>query len=477
MKQFDQSLDLLAFNLKLASKTRRKRILVSSGKQFDKEALLPYIKELNRIGVDLFATPGTSQFLLDNGINNTQLYKIADNVKPNIISYLSENQFDLVINILTGNKDYDEASDSSTIRALCIENGIPIFTNVELASLTLSQIIKDKKSNVFNYSIADSSEPWNMKKNFLQMVLDRGGFACHHAHFDKAYIISSDNLKLGQVDMQKKWELYRYVKENYTEKDLIERMSRCIEVMISQGVTHCRTFVDADDTVKLLPMKVAVNLKKKYRNEIKLEVAVQPLQGVLEKRSRVYFEKACEFADVIGGLPSKDRPTPEKHLDFILSIAKELGKPVDVHVDQENNPDESETELLSLKTIEHGMEGNVRAIHSISLSAKDKSERRRVLHLAKDAGLGFIVCPSAALSMKQLDKYAPLHNSIAPVKEFVDAGLVVYLGVDNIYDLFMPLVDGDMWTECRILMESCRFYDLSTIANIATDKTGFSIKH
>ena len=475
MNHFDQSLDLLAFNLKLASRNTRTKILVSSGKEEDKKVLLPSIRELDTIGVEFFATPGTSQYLLGNGVKNTELYKIADNIEPNIIQYLSQNKFDLVVNILTGNKDYDESSDSSTIRACCIENGIPIFTNIELASLTLKQLLKDKKQDIFNYSITDPSRPWDMKKYFLQMVLDRGGFACYHAHFDKSYIISPDTLKLGQVNMQKKWELYKYVKENYSEKDLTERMTRCIKVMLSQGVTHCRTFVDADNTVKLLPIKVALALKEKYKKDIQLEIAVQPLEGVLDKQSRTFFEQACELADVVGGLPSKDRPMPEKHLDFVLSLAKELGKPVDVHVDQENNPDEDETELLALKTMEHGMEGQVRAVHSVSLAAKDQSERKRILQLSKDAGLSFIICPSAALSMKQLQKYAPLHNSIAPVEELVQHELPVYLGVDNIYDLFMPLVDGDMWTESRILMEACRYYELETVAGIASNKSGFQV--
>ena len=42
-----------------------------------------------------------------------------------------------------------------------------------------------------------------------------------------------------------------------------------------------------------------------------------------------------------------------------------------------------------------------------------------------------------------------------------------YLGVDNVHDLFMPMVDGDMWTECRMLMESARFYDIDAVAEWA----------
>ena len=37
-----------------------------------------------------------------------------------------------------------------------------------------------------------------------------------------------------------------------------------------------------------------------------------------------------------------------------------------------------------------------------------------MIELVKQAGMSIIICPSAALSMKQLDMVAPLHNSIAP---------------------------------------------------------------
>ena len=37
----------------------------------------------------------------------------------------------------------------------------------------------------------------------------------------------------------------------------------------------------------------------------------------------------------------------------------------------------------------------------------------------------------------------------------------------------MPLVDGDLWFECRMLMEACRFYDIDRVAKLVTDKSGF----
>jgi cytosine/adenosine deaminase-related metal-dependent hydrolase len=247
--------------------------------------------------------------------------------------------------------------------------------------------------------------------------------------------------------------------------------------MMQQGVTYCRTHIDADSTVKLLPINAALEVREKYKDDIKLEIAIQPLQGVLDKESREYFIQACEKADMIGGLPSRDRPTPEKHLDFLMTLAKDLNKRLDVHIDQENNPDENETELLAIKTMEYGLEGRVSGVHAISLASKLDYEQERIIKLVKNAGMSIVICPSAAVSMKQLPKTAPLHNSIAPLDKLLKHQVPVYLGVDNIHDLFMPLVDGDMWFESRLLMETCRYYDLDRVSDLACDKSGFQTVH
>jgi cytosine deaminase len=227
--------------------------------------------------------------------------------------------------------------------------------------------------------------------------------------------------------------------------------------------------VDADSIIGLKPIHAAVEVKERFKDKINFEIGVQPLEGVLDLASREQYVEACKLADFCGGLPSRDRPREGEHLDIVMQTAKELNKMVEVHVDQENNPFQHETELLALKTIEHGMQGRVYGIHSISVSAKDESEQNRIIKLAKEADIGIVICPSAALSMKQLPMQGPLHNSIGPFVKLKEAGVRTYLGIDNIADLFMPIVDGDMWTEVRMLMEACRHYDLEQIADWATE--------
>jgi cytosine/adenosine deaminase-related metal-dependent hydrolase len=79
-----------------------------------------------------------------------------------------------------------------------------------------------------------------------------------------------------------------------------------------------------------------------------------------------------------------------------------------------------------------------------------------------------VVCPSAALAMRQLDEFtSPVHNSIANVPEMLEAGVVVGLGVDNVYDFYQPFVDADMWLEMRMLQEACRYYNYEDLVKIA----------
>jgi cytosine/adenosine deaminase-related metal-dependent hydrolase len=461
-------IDLIGFNLKMLAKGRERALLISAGSPENKEFLLESCKEMAEIGVKLFATPGTQRFFEENNVASAAAQKISSGAQPNIRNLIQDGEVDFVINILTGRQDYDENSDAREIRSLAIKHGIPLITDKEVAKETIATVLQDIQQGTYDYRARSQDRPWDLRARFMELVEERGGWANHHGHFDKAYLISPENLALGFADMEKKWELYRHLKENYTHEDLVERISRALEAVMAQGSKYCRTMVDADSIIGLKGIEAAVEVKERFKDKIKFEIGIQPLEGVLDEKSQKQYVEACKMADFCGGLPSRDRPREEAHIDIIMQTAKEYGKMVEAHVDQENNPHQHETELLALKTIEHGMQGRVYGIHSISVASKDESEQNRIIKVVKEADMGIVICPSAALSMKQLPMSAPLHNSIGPYVKMRDAGVRVYLGIDNIADLFMPVVDGDMWTETRLLMEACRDYDLERIADWAT---------
>ena len=311
--------------------------------------------------------------------------------------------------------------------------------------------------------------PWNLKKLMLAEINKSGGFVNCHAHFDKAYFITREGLSKSMVSMEEKWRMSDGMKRESTVEDIKVRIRRALDFLVEQECKLTCTFVDAYDAVGHKAIDAALAVKEEYKEKIKLLIVTQPLGGLVDPEALALYEEITAKADIAGGLPSKDRPNDIQHLDNLFKIAKKLNKPVHVHIDQENNPNERDTEKLIAAVRRHGYEGRTVAVHAISVSAQPKEYRMKIYKELAELGIAVAVCPSAALSMRQLDQYqAPVHNSIANVPEMLEVGVLVGLGVDNIADFYEPFVNGDMWIELRILQEACRYYNLDEMVKIAS---------
>lgn len=323
-------------------------------------------------------------------------------------------------------------------------------------------------------------ETWNLLSLLREKIAAKGGPVCCHAHFDKAYVITPETLEMTNKHMEVKWDLWKQVKAKYTHENLMERMALSAENMIRQGVKTARTNIDVDSTVGLMCVEAALETKKKYKEKIDIQICSQVLEGALNPAAQEWIEKAAPMVDALGGLPSRDRPNQAEHLDYIFQMAKKHNKTVDVHIDQNNDPEERDTELLAKKVIEHGLQGRVNAVHCCSLAAQPDDYIKEIAQLIKKADMSVIICPRAMIDNQQpRHKTAPVHNSIGPVPQLLEAGVNVCLGVDNVYDYFCPFIDGDLFTELLFLIEACRYYEVEKLVDIATvngrKALGFSV--
>lgn len=309
----------------------------------------------------------------------------------------------------------------------------------------------------------------DLKQEILKAIKDRGGFVNCHGHFDKAFYITKEGLDQSMVNMETKWHMSDDIKRNSSIEQVKKRISKCLDIMIDQGVKTAASFVDTYLAVGNKNIEAAKEVKKEYSDRINFLIITQPLGGLVDSRARNLYEELTAKADIAGGLPSRDRPRDQDNMEYLFSIAKNLHKPLHVHIDQENNPYERDTTMLIEYTEKYNMQGRVTAVHAISVSAQPKHMRQEIYRAMADNGVSVVVCPSAALAMRQLDQLAaPTHNSIANIPEMLAAGVLVGLGTDNIYDFYQPFVDGDLWTELRMLQEACRYYDFENLVNIAS---------
>lgn len=308
----------------------------------------------------------------------------------------------------------------------------------------------------------------NLKEIVLEKVRQNGGWVNTHAHLDRAYTLNEKNFHYSYSYLKEKWQLVDEMKRTATIDDIYSRMARATEYFLKQGTQALGTFIDVDDVIQDKALIAAHRLRDTFGQDIKLRFANQVLKGVINPESRQWFDMALDGVEIIGGLPAKDAGREAEHLDILLSSAKAKNKLVHVHVDQFNTDEEKETELLARKTIEHGMQGKVTAVHSISVAAHPRAYRESLYQLMREADLQVISCPTAWIDHRRDEKLLPSHNSITPIDEMVPAGLTVAFGTDNIADIYKPFSDGDMWTELRVMLEACHFYDVDALVKIAT---------
>lgn len=308
----------------------------------------------------------------------------------------------------------------------------------------------------------------NLRQVVKGKIYQKGGWVNTHAHLDRAYTLSTDNFKYVNAPLKEKWHLIDTMKRESSAMQIYDRMARAVEYFLEQGTQALGTFIDVDEVIEDKAIIAAQKLRNTYGKDIELKFVNQVLKGVIEPKAKYWYDIAVQFVDIIGGLPAKDAGREEEHLDVLLSTGKSMGKLVHVHVDQFNTDEEKETELLTRKTIEHGMQNRVAAVHCISVAAHPRAYRQELYALMREAGVMVISCPTAWIDHNRTEKMAPSHNSITPVDEMAPAGLIVGFGTDNISDMYKPYSDGDLWTEMRVMLEACRLYDIDTLVNIAT---------
>jgi cytosine/adenosine deaminase-related metal-dependent hydrolase len=319
-----------------------------------------------------------------------------------------------------------------------------------------------------------ATESFNPKQLLLDKIKAKGGWVNTHAHIDRANILTAENFKLVNGTLKEKWNFPDEYKKNVTVDQIYANMARVGDDMIRQGVQAIGSFIDVDPIIEDKAIQAAKRFRDNYQDRLQIKFINQVLKGVIEPEARKWFEIGAEFVDIIGGLPEKDTGHEAEHLDILFEAAKKNGgKMLHVHVDQFNLPGQRDTELLVEKTIEHGYQGKVVAIHCISVGAQPKAYRQELYAKMKAAGVMVVACPCGWIDNSWVaglpdDVIGPIHNAVTPVKEMLAAGLIVSLGTDNIADIYKPFVDGDMWTELRFLLEAQRLYDLDALADIAT---------
>jgi hypothetical protein len=119
-------------------------ILLSVGTIENKKALLPFIEVASENKeITFYATENTHNFLKENNIASTRIYKISEIGKyPNVSELISKKVFNIIVNIPS--RDVTEKvadyTDGEIIRKTAAEYGLIAITDLDVAEIILGNL-------------------------------------------------------------------------------------------------------------------------------------------------------------------------------------------------------------------------------------------------------------------------------------------------------------------------------------------------
>ncbi|XP_048748281.2 CAD protein-like isoform X2 [Ostrea edulis] len=131
----------------------KKNILLSIGSFKDKKELLTSVRSLQNMGYNLYASMGTADFYNEHGLRVNPVdwpYEDTGDHKKNggeqrtIADYLSDNMFDLVINLPLRNSGCYRASSFVTqgykTRRMAVDYSVPLITDIKCSKLLIESM-------------------------------------------------------------------------------------------------------------------------------------------------------------------------------------------------------------------------------------------------------------------------------------------------------------------------------------------------
>ena len=138
---------LLTSMLSVGLRIPRKNILLSSGNGKQKGDMLKAAQMLVDNGFHIYATPGTSRHLTENGIENTEVFWPESDRQPQALDLLHDHKIDLVINLPANHSD-SQVTNGYRIRRTAVDLNIPLITNARLASAFIYAFLTVKPEDI-----------------------------------------------------------------------------------------------------------------------------------------------------------------------------------------------------------------------------------------------------------------------------------------------------------------------------------------
>lgn len=272
------------------------------------------------------------------------------------------------------------------------------------------------------------------------------GFVDMHLHLDKALTID----RIGNFSGTLIEAIANYGSQytRFSQADIRDRIVRTALMGLRCGTTRMRTHLDipvgAGRELTMRTVSAALEAKEALRGLVRVQLF--PMLDFAQ-RPAAMAELAKELItlgmDGLGGCPHLSSD-PEADIRLLFETAARLDVPLDLHVDERDDPRFRTIEPITRRTAEYGYGGRVTAGHLCSLSSMPSAEAEPIMAAMAQAGVGAVTLPAANLYLQGREDDGPVRRGVTRVGGLLAAGVNVAAASDNIRDPFHPFGRGDL---------------------------------
>jgi cytosine deaminase len=288
------------------------------------------------------------------------------------------------------------------------------------------------------------------------------GFVDAHVHLDKTH--TWDRAPNRSATFAEALEILGRDKANWTRADIMRRAGFALSCAWEHGTRIVRTHVDT-----WLPWgeenhAAMQELREAWRGRIVLQTV--PLTGIANYQGTqgdTVADLAIRYgACALGGWSPMSADLP-KQLDRLISIARDRGVGLDLHVDENGNPREEVLRTLAEAVLRNKFANPVVCGHCCSLSVQAPERQKSTIALVREAGIRVISLPLCNLYLQDRRGDAfprtPQWRGLTLVHDLIDAGVPVACASDNVRDAFHAFGDYDA---AEVYIQSVRLAHLDS---------------
>jgi cytosine/creatinine deaminase len=303
-------------------------------------------------------------------------------------------------------------------------------------------IISTKRRGVLQYAPTDNND-------FGGRVL-LPGFVESHCHLDKTMSLMDGGLQNHSGTLLEAIQSWYPSKITRGKDDFKRRATYALNQAIAKGTTFLRSHLDMDADKGLEVLEVMQELKQDFKDKLHLELVALGMPGTPEGDA-LMTEALRNGIDVVGGCPHIT-PDPVACMKSALDLAERFDKPVDLHMDEDENPDVLDLDELAEMVKARGLQGKVTADHCCSLSVQPKDIQEKVIEQVAEAGINIISLPAVNLMLQGHTE--PMMRGLVPIKKLLANNVTVAVGSDNVRDLFQPMGNYDLLWQANLAIHA-----------------------